>query len=72
MKRISLCIPLAASVLLAGCLEVEQYPAWRNGEYNNKPDALPSQAYFHGDQLGWNAVLTDRTHLQDEYRRTKP
>jgi hypothetical protein len=63
---------LALPLLLAGCLEVEQHPAWRDGAYNNKPDNLPEQAYFHGDRLAWNAAITDRNHLQNEYRRTRP
>ena len=58
------------AVLLTGCLEVEQYPPWINGEYNNKADNLPSQANFHGDRLAWNAAITNRNHLQNEYNRT--
>jgi hypothetical protein len=59
-------------LLLAGCLEIEQYPVWRDGAYNNKPDNLPEQTYFHRDRLAWNAAITDRNHLQNEYRRTRP
>lgn len=66
-------LPIAVlPLLLAGCLEIDQYPGWRAGEYNNKPDDLPSHAYFHGDRLAWNAALTDRNHLQNEYGRTNP
>jgi hypothetical protein len=62
---------LTAAVLLSlgGCLEVEQYPAWSQGEYNGKADNLPAQAYFSNDRLAWNAALANRTHLQNEYGR---
>lgn len=59
-------------LLLTGCLEIDQYPVWRNGEYNNKPDDLPQKAYFHNDRLAWNAAITNRNHLQNEYERTHP
>jgi len=59
-------------LLLAGCLEVEQHPAWQHGQYNGKPDNLPAQAYFHNDRLYWYAAITNRNHLQNEYNRTHP
>ena len=59
-------------LLLSGCLEVQQHPGWRHGEYNGKPDNLPSQAHFHGDRLAWMAAIEDRNHLQNEYGRTEP
>ena len=66
-------IALAASVLLLnGCLEVEQHPPWRHGQYNGKPDNPVQQTRFHGDRLAWKAALTDRNHLQNEYERTVP
>ncbi len=61
---------LAATVLLAGCLEVEQHPAWRDGAYDGKPDQLPQQAWFHGDRLSWYARIADRNRGQNEYVRT--
>ncbi|TFW09753.1 hypothetical protein E4K72_04350 [Oxalobacteraceae bacterium OM1] len=60
-------LPLA----LAGCLEVEQHPVWRNGEYDGKPDQLPQQRNFHGDRLAWNAAISDRNQRQNEYNRTR-
>ena len=60
----------AAPLLLAGCLEVEQHPPWRHGQYDGKPDNLPHQVHFHGDRLAWSATVTDRNGLQDEYGRT--
>lgn len=70
MKRILI---LAASLLtLTACsLEVEQHPAWIDGEYNNKKDNLPQQVYFHNDRLAWNAAINNRNHFQNEYVRTK-
>lgn len=65
-------IAVAATLLLAGCLEVEQHPVWRNGEYNGKKDDLHQQAWFHNDKLAWNAAIADRNHKQNEYRRTHP
>ena len=61
-----------AAALLAGCIEVEQYPRYRNGAYDGKPDMLPAQAQFHGDRLAWNAAIIDRNHEQNEYRRDPP
>jgi hypothetical protein len=60
------------ALMLAGCLEVEQHPGWRQGQYNGKPDNLPPQAHFHDDRLAWNAAIANRNHLQDEYQRTIP
>lgn len=58
-------------VLLAGCLEVEQHPVWRDGAYDGKPDNRPAQAHFRGDRLAWNAVLMNRNQQQNEYARTR-
>ncbi len=60
----------AVPLLLAGCLEVEQYPPWRNGQYDDKRDNLPQQVHFHGDRLAWMAAITNRNWRQDEYART--
>jgi hypothetical protein len=60
----------ALALLLAGCLEVEQHPAWRNGQYDGKADPLPQQRYFHNDRLAWLATLINRNWRQDEYART--
>lgn len=60
------------SLLLGGCLEVEQHPPWRDGAYNGKPDNRAPQAYFHNDRLAWNAAIANRNHLQNEYDRAKP
>lgn len=72
MKPLRLGLALAALVALAGCLEVEQYPRWVDGAYDGKPDPLRAQAHFHGDRLAWNAAITNRNHLQNEYLRTEP
>ncbi|MDB5749606.1 MAG: hypothetical protein JWP65_27 [Ramlibacter sp.] len=61
---------LGAALLLAGCLEVEQHPAWRHGAYDGKPDDLQHQRLFHGDRMAWMAAIINRNWRQDEYRRT--
>ena len=60
----------AVGVLLAGCLEVEQHPPWRHGQYDGKPDDRPSQVLFRGDRLAWYAAISDRNQYQNEYNRT--
>jgi hypothetical protein len=70
MKRLPIVVLLAATTLLAGCLEVQQHPPWREGKYNGKPDNLPQQRNFHDDRLAWTAAIIDRNWLQDEYLRT--
>ena len=61
----------AGAALLAGCLEVEQHPGWRNGAYDRKRDDLPSTVHFHGDRLAWWAAISDRNQRQNEYLRTE-
>lgn len=65
-----LCFVAVAAMLLAGCLEVEQHPAWRDGRYDGKPDNLPPQALYQGDRLAWYAAISNRNQRQDEYNRT--
>jgi hypothetical protein len=71
VRRAALGLLLLTSLLLSGCLEVEQHPPWVDGAYNGKPDDLPQQARFHGSRLSWNAAITDRNHQQNEYLRTQ-
>ena len=61
---------VVSAVLLAGCLEVAQHPPWRDGAYAGKTDQRTSEARFGGDRPTWQAAITERNHLQDEYRRT--
>jgi hypothetical protein len=70
MKARALFLIAGACALLAGCLEVEQHPPWRHGEYNGKQDELPEQRLFHGDRMAWLATIQNRNWLQDEYGRT--
>jgi outer membrane biogenesis lipoprotein LolB len=70
MKPLRLLLPALACVLLAGCLEVEQHPPWRQGRYNGKPDDLPQQRNFHNDRMAWMATVINRNWHQDEYLRT--
>jgi alkylated DNA repair dioxygenase AlkB len=69
MSRVRVAL-LCATALLAGCLEVEQHPPWRHGQYDGKKDNLPQQRNFHGDRLAWTATVQNRNWLQDEYPRT--
>lgn len=66
MNRI---VAVAATVLLAGCLEIEQHPPYVRGEYDGKPDDLPQQRHFHGNRLAWYAAIADRNQHQNEYLR---
>jgi alkylated DNA repair dioxygenase AlkB len=69
MRRLRVAL-LCAVALLAGCLEVEQHPPWRQGHYDGKQDNLPQQRNFHGDRLAWSSTVQNRNWLQDEYPRT--
>jgi hypothetical protein len=63
---------IATALLLTGCLEEDQYPAWREGKYDGKADNLPQQLRFSGDRLAWNAALDNRNRHQNEYARMRP
>ena len=65
-------LTFAVPLLLSACLDVEQHPPWRAGQYDGKPDSLPQQAYYDNDRLAWNAAIANRNHLQNEYERTVP
>lgn len=62
----------ALALPLAGCLEVDQYPAWKRGHYAGKADQMPYQVHFHGDRLAWNAAIQNRNIHQNEYNRARP
>jgi hypothetical protein len=63
---------LIVPLLLAGCLEVEQHPAWRNGQYAGKRDQQPYQVHFHNDRLAWWAHIANRNQGQNEFNRSNP
>lgn len=69
MKRWTI---LFLPLLLCGCLEVEQHPPWRDGQYAGKRDQQPYQVRFHNDRLAWSAALADRARGQNEYLRSRP
>lgn len=69
MRPLARALLLLAALLLGGCLEVDQHPGWVDGAYAGKPDQLPQDLHFHGSRLAWNAAITDRNHLQNEYLR---
>jgi hypothetical protein len=70
MKRPRLALVALACTLLTGCLEVEQHPPWRQGQYDGKDDNLPQQRFHHGDRLAWMGTVINRNWKQDEYART--
>ena len=72
MKPFKLIAALALPLALAGCLEVQQYPAWIKGEYAGKKDPRHFQTLFHNDKLSWNAAVVNRTNNQNEYNRANP
>jgi hypothetical protein len=72
MKSLRIATAMLLPLMLAACLEVEQHPVWRDGQYDGKEDNMHHQVYYHNDRLAWNAVITNRNHLQNEYNRTTP
>jgi hypothetical protein len=73
MKRfVQCCAALLLGSTLAGCLEVDQHPPWRHGEYAGKEDNRQSQVMFHNDKLAWSATIQNRNNLQNEYNRANP
>ena len=57
---------------LSGCLEVNQHPGWKKGEYAGKPDSRHFQTRFHNDRLAWMAAIMNRNAKQNEYNRANP
>ncbi|WP_426107597.1 hypothetical protein [Massilia sp. TSP1-1-2] len=69
---LSLGLPMLLAVLLGGCLEVEQYPAYAHGAYAGKKDDQAPLRKFGNDRRAWQAAVAARTGFQNEYLRTKP
>lgn len=72
MKPSKLLLSAALPLLLAGCLEVDQFPEWRRGEYAGKEDNRHYQVRFHNDRLAWWAHVQNRNSKQNEYNRANP
>jgi hypothetical protein len=72
MNALKYTIGAVLAMLLSGCLEVEQHPAWIKGEYAGKPDNRSSQVSFHNDKMAWNAAISNRNQQQNEYHRANP
>jgi hypothetical protein len=72
MRAAKLCAAALLATMLAGCLEVEQHPAWIKGEYAGKRDDRQFQRKFHNDKLAWFGVITNRNLNQNEYNRANP
>jgi hypothetical protein len=72
MKPAKFCAALLLPLTLCGCLEVDQHPAWRDGQYAGKADNRQSQTRFHNDKFAWSAAINDRNSKQNEYNRANP
>ena len=72
MKVVNLTLAAALAVLLAGCLEVDQHPAYANGAYAGKQDNRSEDTTFRKDKAAQQAALVDRTKAENEYNRVKP
>ena len=59
-------------MLLSGCLEVEQYPAYVHGAYAGKVDDQAPARKFGNNRTALQAALANRTGYQNEYLRAKP
>jgi hypothetical protein len=79
MRRGARCaVALAAALLLAGCMEVEQGagPA-KTGRYQGKPDTAPwsnapladGPRWTSGDHASWETEIKQRQTAQNEYQR---
>jgi hypothetical protein len=62
---------ILVAVSLAGCLEVEQHAPYLHGAYAAQIDSQPQQFAFKGDRAAWEAAITARVQVQDEFRRAK-
>lgn len=72
MKPLKFCAALLVPLALSACLEVEQHPAWRNGQYAGKVDNRHPHVLFHNDRLAWSAAIQNRNNFQNEYNRSNP
>ena len=61
---------IAAS--LAGCLEVDQHPAYADGQYAGKRDNRVADTTFKGDNAAWKKAIVERAKTQNEYNRANP
>ncbi len=72
MKAMNLALAAALAVSLAGCLEVDQHPAYANGAYAGKVDNKSEDTTFRKDKAAQTTALAERTKTQNEYNRVKP
>lgn len=67
------CVTVALlGVTLAGCLEVDQHPAYADGQYAGKRDNRVADVTFRGDNAAWKKAITERAKTQNEYNRANP
>ena len=62
----------ALALLLSGCLEVDQHPAYADGQYAGKKDNRVADSTFKGDNAAWKKAIVARTSTQNEYNRANP
>jgi hypothetical protein len=70
MNTLKFALCALMTLMLSGCLEVEQHPAYADGGYAGKRDNRSDEAKFHNDKLAQTAALNDRAQNQNEYNRT--
>ena len=71
-RRVARLAAAVLALLLGGCLEVEQYPAYANGAYAGKPDDQAPARKFGNNRAAWEAAIAARGSKQNEYLRAKP
>ncbi len=72
MSTRTLLIVLGAGALLAGCLEVDQHPAYADGQYAGKRDNKVADTSYKGDNAAWKKAIDERAKTQNEYNRAHP
>lgn len=72
MKKLSCVLMLGVAASLAGCLEVDQHPAYADGHYAGKRDNRVADSTFKGDNAAWKKAIVERTKTQNEYNRANP
>ncbi|WP_426193302.1 hypothetical protein [Massilia sp. DWR3-1-1] len=60
------------TVSLTGCLEVDQHPAYADGQYAGKRDNRVADTTFRGDNAAWKKAIVERARTQNEYNRANP
>lgn len=72
MSARNVIIAAALGALLAGCLEVDQHPAYADGQYAGKRDNRVADTSYKGDNAAWKKAIDERAKTQNEYNRANP